>query len=61
MLSKIEYLIKSESLKEEWKNKAKIFIENSIDTTAFLVWFIETYPTSAKVMKENPEYQYKFR
>jgi len=34
---------------------------DKIDVTAFLVWFVEYYPKSAKIMKENPDYQYNFR
>jgi len=30
-------------------------------TNIFLVWFIENYPESNKIMKENPDYQYNFR
>ena len=26
-----------------------------------VVWFIENYPESVKIMKENPDYQYNFR
>ena len=32
-----------------------------IDITAFLVWFVENYPVSAKIMKENPDYQNRFK
>ena len=30
---------------------------DKIDVTAFMVWFIENYPTTVKIMKENPDYQ----
>ena len=42
------------------KNRIK-FLKDKIDPTAFLVWFIENYPQSATIMKENPDYQYNFR
>ncbi len=42
------------------KNQQK-FLLNKIDVTAFMVWFIENYPQSAKIMKENPDYQYRFK
>lgn len=29
-------------------------LSDKIDVTAFMVWFIENYPKSAKIMKENP-------
>jgi len=41
-------------------NAATVFAENKekmladkIDVTAFYVWFIENYPKSAKIMREN--------
>jgi len=36
-------------------------LSDKIDVTAFMVWFVENYPESAKIMKENPEYQWSFR
>jgi len=42
------------------KNR-KQFLQDKIDPTAFLIWFIENYPESAKIMKKNPDYQYKFK
>ncbi|MFO7526788.1 MAG: DUF354 domain-containing protein [Ignavibacteriaceae bacterium] len=36
-------------------------LANKIDVTAFMVWFIENYPNSFKIMKANPEYQDNFR
>lgn len=41
-------------------NKDKMIAE-FISPTDFLVWFIETYPKSVKIMKENPDYQNKFK
>lgn len=50
------------------ENRASVFAENKqkmladkIDVSAFFVWFIENYPQSAKIMKENPDYQYPFK
>jgi uncharacterized protein len=36
-------------------------LNDSIDVTAFLVWFIENYPDSATIMRKNPDYQYNFK
>lgn len=36
-------------------------LSEKIDFSRFLTWFIESYPDSRKIMKENPEYQWKFR
>lgn len=54
-------LLKDPLLKEKAQENRKKFLNDKIDPTAFLVWFIENYPASAKVMKENPDYQYNFK
>lgn len=46
---------------EYFLEKSTILRSEKIDTTAFLVWFIENYPESKKIMKENPDYQYRFK
>jgi uncharacterized protein len=47
--------------KDIMQKNRKNFLEDKIDVTAFLVWFIENYPESFGVMKEKPGYQYKFK
>ena len=42
------------------KRKEKMLLEK-IDYAQFLTWFIENYPESEKIMKENPDYQYTFK
>ena len=32
-----------------------------IDVTQMLVWFVENYPESKRIMKENPDYQMRFK
>mgnify|MGYP000973114894 CR=1 FL=1 len=54
-------ILKSSGLREEWQAKREKMLNDKIDVTAFLVWFIENYPQSAKIMKENPNYQYNFK
>lgn len=57
----IKMLLQKTDLKKEWLLKKEKFLADKIDVTAFLVWFIENYPQSAKTMKENPDYQFRFR
>lgn len=54
-------LLKDPLLKAKTQEERKTFVNDKIDPTAFLVWFIENYPQSAKIMKENPNYQYNFK
>jgi uncharacterized protein len=49
------------NIKEEWQKRKQKMLDDKIDVTAFLVWFVENYPASVSVMKETPEFQYKFK
>ncbi|HPX59360.1 MAG TPA: DUF354 domain-containing protein [Bacteroidales bacterium] len=48
-------------LQNEWLKKRNKMLQDKIDVTAFLVWFVENYPQSKKIMQENPDYQYRFK
>jgi len=73
MFEKIDELLSLPNLKEEWQKRRNRMLEDKIDVTAFMIWFLENYPESAKKMKENPNetkkrfhgvnpnYQYNFK
>jgi predicted glycosyltransferase len=44
-----------------FKERREKLISDKIDVTAFMVWFIENYPQSFRVMKNDPNYQLKFK
>lgn len=60
LFDKIEELVNTKNLKEEWQKRRQRMLSEKIDVTAFMVWFIENYPESAEIMKGNPDYQYRF-
>ena len=60
-LSKAIEIAKDIDSKEIWEKRRAKMLSEKIDFTAFLVWFIENYPESKKIMKENPDYQYNFK
>lgn len=47
--------------KIEFSKKAEKLLKEKIDLTSFLAWFVENYPESFQIMKENPDYQYNFK
>jgi len=61
MIEKIKELLNTPNLKQEFQQRRQKMLSDKIDVTAFMVWFVENYPESAKIMKENPEYQWRFR
>ena len=60
LYAKIEELLRTPNLKQEWQKRRQKMLSEKIDVTAFMVWFIENYPESGKVMRENPDYQFRF-
>jgi predicted glycosyltransferase len=60
VIEKAKELLQTPNLKEEFQKRRMKMLADKIDVTAFMVWFIENYPESAKIMKENPDYQNRF-
>jgi uncharacterized protein len=62
---KVQELLKkrtqSGSLLTNKQELRKIIEDKTINPTLFLVWFVENYPDSALIMKENPDFQFKFK
>lgn len=54
-------LLKDNDFKDKARERRKKLLENKIDVSAFMVWFIENYPESHNLIKINPEIQFKFR
>lgn len=54
-------LLNTPDLKKVWKLRQQKLLSEKIDVTAFMVWFIENFPKSQKIMKESPDYQYNFK
>jgi len=61
VLEKALELLKIPDLKAEFRKHQDAMLAKSIDVTAFMVWFIENYPESVRIMKDNPDYQNQFR
>ncbi len=58
---KIQKLVSMKDLKKEWQLRRQKMLSEKIDYAQFLTWFIENYPESRKIMKENPDYQWRFK
>ena len=61
LFAKLDELLALPDLKEEFQQRRQTMLADKIDVTAFFVWFIENYPESARIMKDNPDYQYHFK
>lgn len=61
MYKVVEEILSMPNLKEKWESRRQKMLSEKIDYAQFLTWFIEEYPESQKIMKENPDYQYRFK
>ena len=56
-----EKLLSMHDVRAESQDRRKKMLDDKIDVTAFLTWFIENYPQSVKTQRENPNYQFNFK
>ena len=61
MFQRIDELLAMPNLKEEWQTRRQKMLSEKIDYASFLAWFIENYPESRKILKDNPNYQFRFK
>jgi len=60
-IEKAVELIQNPDLKNKWKKRKQRLLDDKINLTSFMVWFIENFPDSFKEIKENPDLQYRFK
>lgn len=54
-------IIQQENIKKEWAQRTKKLINDKIDLTAFMTWFIKNYPKSFEIVRCDPTYQERFK
>jgi predicted glycosyltransferase len=60
VIEKVFEIIKTHGLNNIYQLRQEKMLSEKIDATAFLVWFIEKYPESVSILKENLDYQIRF-
>lgn len=60
VLAEARRLLQNPNLRKEGKQKGAALVQDKIDVTAFMVWFIEHYPESIDQVKNHPEIQQQF-
>ena len=56
VLEKALLLMQTPHLKIIFKNKRNLIISKYIDVTSFLIWLVENYPYSIKIIRDNPRH-----
>lgn len=59
-LSKIDQMLMFPGLKNIFINRRNKMLNEKIDVSAFLIWFLENYPQSLEQISESPTYQNRF-
>ena len=61
LYNRIDELMNSSNNKDVFKKRREKLLNDKIDVTSFMTWFIENYPSSKNDMIINSEIQYRFR
>jgi uncharacterized protein len=61
LLEVINELLVLNNREEIFQSRRRKMLEDKINLTPFMVWLIENYPASVKMMKENPELEARFK
>ena len=61
LVDEVEKALSNPNIRDEFKERRQKMLDNKIDVTAFLTWYIKDYPQSREIMKQNPNFQYKFK
>ena len=57
----VDMLLDKPELRETFQSRRKRMLCDKIDVSAFFQWFIEHYPDSYYIMKDDPDYQDNFK
>ena len=60
ILEKVDEILSTSDFKQVWQKRRDKILSDKIDLTGLLVWFIEEYPVSFKLLQEDPTLQEKF-
>lgn len=61
IIQKITDLLQMPDLHTIFQKRRQNMLDEKIDVTSFLVWFIENYPESGTIMQQNPGYVKRFK
>jgi hypothetical protein len=61
VLRKVTDMLADETLKPSAIANSRKMLQEKIDVTAFMVWFIENYPDSIRIIKDDPGYHEGFK
>ena len=60
IIKKIDQFLKYKDIRKNFITNHQKHLKSKIDGTAFITWFIENYPESIEIIKNQPDFQLKF-
>jgi hypothetical protein len=60
LVEKALFLLTTPGLKEQFRIKRDKMLEENIDVTSLLIWFVENYPQSKAILKSDPSFLQTF-
>jgi len=61
LIKTIHDLLNEANVKESWSIRREKMLAEKINLAKLISWFLVNYPKSANIMKENTDYQNRFR
>jgi len=61
IIEKTEELLDNPNLKKEFIARRDKMLSDKINVTDFLIWLIDQYPESLRILKKDPDYQLRFK
>jgi predicted glycosyltransferase len=58
VLRQVNVVLKND--KSDYQKIAQVFVREKIDITGFLVWLVENFPSSKKMIRDDPTFQNNF-
>ncbi len=61
LLDTIDTILNTNNYFEVFQKRRKDMLNDKINVSSFLIWFVKEYPKSIQVMREKPQYENNFR
>lgn len=61
LYEKVNEILNTEHFNQKFQKRRSIMLADKIDLTSFMIWFLEEFPKSAQIIKEDLNYQFRFK
>lgn len=61
LFDKVDEILNTNNYRNVFQKRREKMLNDKINVFKFMLWFVENYPESKKILKENPDYQNNFK